>query len=112
MTTPQPRTPRPDRTLTEWVDGRTGTVRASGLLTPQGADLLRGTLLNLARQGHRTLLLDLADVEAPAGTGVPIVRDLRASIAACGGRLQLVRAPDWARVCSPRSGAAGLLPRA
>jgi anti-anti-sigma regulatory factor len=84
-------------TLTEWVNGRTGTVRASGVLTAQGADLLRGTLENLARQGHRTVVLDLADVRVADGTGTPVMRDLQAGVAACGGRLRLVRAPAWAR---------------
>lgn len=84
-------------TLTEWVNARTGTVRASGLLTAQGADLLRGTLENLARQGHRTVLLDLADVRVADGIGPPVMRDLQVRVAACGGRLRLLRAPDWAR---------------
>ncbi len=87
------------QTLTEWVNGRTGTVGASGHLTAQGADLLRGTLESLTRQGHRTVLLDLADVEVPDGAGTPLMRDLQAGVAACGGRLQVVRPPGRARAC-------------
>ena len=97
MTTSHPSAADRSSTLTEWVNGRTGTVRASGLLTAQGADLLRGTLENLTRQGHRTVLLDLAEVRMAEGNGTPVMRDLHACVAACGGRLRLVRAPDWAQ---------------
>jgi anti-anti-sigma regulatory factor len=81
--------------LTETVNGRTGTVHASGRLTAQGADLLRGTLEHLARQGHATVLLDLAEVDEPDGTGASVLRDLRSSVAASGGRLRVVRPPGW-----------------
>jgi anti-anti-sigma regulatory factor len=81
--------------LIEIVNGRTGTVRAKGRLTEQGADLLRGTLEQLARQGHTTVLLDLAEVDEPDGTGASVLRDLRSSVAASGGRLRGVRAPGW-----------------
>src|SRR5687767_12383864 len=97
MTKPHPSAADRSSTLTEWVNGRTGTVRASGLLTAQGADLLRRTLENLTRPGHRTVHLDLADVRVVDGTGTPVMRDLQAGVAACGGRLRLVRAPDWAQ---------------
>jgi anti-anti-sigma regulatory factor len=89
--------PRLQADLTEVVNGRTGTVRASGRLTTQGVDLLRGTLEHLAQQGHRTVLLDLADVEAPDGTGASVLRDLRSSVASSGGRLRVLRPPGWAR---------------
>jgi len=97
MHIPRPSAADPSETLTEWVNGRTGTVRASGLLTAQGADLLRGTLESLTRQGHRTVLLDLAEVQVPEGKGTPIMRDLRAGVAASGGRLELLHPPNWAR---------------
>ena len=77
--------------LTEIINGRTGTVRASGRLTEQAADLLRGTLEQLARQGHATVLLDLAEVDEPDGTGASVLRDLRSPVAASGGRLRVVR---------------------
>ena len=83
--------------LTEIVNARTGTVQARGRLTPQGADLLRGTLEHLARQGHSTVLLDLGDVEAPDGTGASVLHDLRSSVASSGGRLRVLRPPGWAR---------------
>lgn len=86
-----------DACLTETVNGRTGTVHASGRLTAQGVDLLRGTLELLARQGHRTVLLDLAEVDAPDGTGASMLHELRSSVAASGGRLRVLRPPGWAR---------------
>jgi anti-anti-sigma regulatory factor len=67
--------------LTEVVDGRTGSVRVSGHLTAQGADLIRGTVASLHRQGHADVLLDLADLQGADDAGV---RVLRSTIAAGG----------------------------
>jgi anti-anti-sigma regulatory factor len=94
---PLPRQADHRAVLTETVNGRTGTVRARGRLTAQGADLLRGTLEQLTRQGHTTVLLDLAEVDEPDGTGASVLRDLRSSVAASGGRLRVVHAPGWVR---------------
>ena len=77
-------------TLTEVVDARIGRIRASGHLTAQGADLLRGTAEELHRRGHERVLLDLRDVQAADDAGLHVLRDAARSLAARGGRL-LVR---------------------
>jgi anti-anti-sigma regulatory factor len=83
------------RTLTEVVDSRLGTVRASGHLTAQGADLLRGTVEQLHRSGHTRVLLDLRDVQAADDAGLHVLHDAARALAATGGLL-LVRAPGGA----------------
>jgi len=90
--------PRPDaaRSLTEVVDARVGTVRASGHLTVQGADLLRGTVSQLHRNGHARVLLDLQDVQAADDAGLLVLRDLGLELAAEGGQLLVHHAPDGA----------------
>jgi anti-anti-sigma regulatory factor len=80
-------------TLTEVVDARIGTVRASGYLTVQGADLLRGTVEHLHRSGHARVLLDLRDVQAADDAGLHVLRDTARALAADGGELMVRTAP-------------------
>ncbi len=93
MTRTRASRPAADRTLTEVVDGRSGRVRVSGHLTRQGADLLRGTVEGLRRQGHSTVVLDLADVQAADGVGLHVLSSLGTSMADAGGRLLVRNAP-------------------
>jgi anti-anti-sigma regulatory factor len=79
--------------LSEVVDGRTGQVRASGHLTSQGADLLRGTVEGLLRLGHSTVVLDLTGVQAADDVGLHVLSTLRTSMAAAGDRLLVRNAP-------------------
>ncbi|SDY67652.1 STAS domain-containing protein [Modestobacter sp. DSM 44400] len=79
--------------LSEVIDGRTGKVRVSGHLTPQGADLLRGTVEGLRRLGHSTVVLDLADVQAADDVGLHVLQNLRSRMAAAGDELLLRNAP-------------------
>ena len=79
--------------MTEVVDGRSGQVTVSGHLTPQGADLLRGTIEGLRRQGHSIVVLDLADVQAADDVGLHVLSSLRSSMADSGDRLLVRNAP-------------------
>lgn len=88
---PQPRTT--SSFLTEVVDARRGAVRASGHLTVQGADLLRGTVEHLHRRGHSTVVLDLKAVAAADRAGLSMLDDLAASLADAGGELLVLDAP-------------------
>jgi anti-anti-sigma regulatory factor len=81
-------------TLTEVVDARVGTVRASGHLTAQGADLLRGTVEQLHRSGHARVLLDLRGVHLADDAGLHVLRDAARALAADGGELMVRTAPD------------------
>ena len=85
--TPSQASTAAERTLTEVVNGRTGRVWASGHLTSQGADLLRGTVEGLRRQGHSTVVVDLADVRTADDVGLHVLSDLCASMADRGDRL-------------------------
>lgn len=79
--------------LTEHVDLRLGRIRATGELTRTGADLLRGTVETLERQGHRRITLDLTGVRAADDEGLSQVEELRLDLAARSRRLT-VHAPD------------------
>ena len=94
--TPSQASTAAERTLTEVVNGRTGRVWASGHLTSQGADLLRGTVEGLRRQGHSTVVVDLADVRTADDVGLHVLSDLCASMADRGDRLLVRNAPSAA----------------
>ena len=79
--------------LSEVVDPSRGSVRVSGHLTVQGADLLRGTVECLRRRGHDRVLLDLGDVHDADWAGLRDLRDLTQSVAEDGGELLLVGGP-------------------
>ncbi|WP_369255153.1 STAS domain-containing protein [Geodermatophilus amargosae] len=81
------------RATTEVVVSRRGSVRVSGHLTVQGADLLRGTVESLRRSGHARVLLDLADVRGADLAGLRVLRDLERTMAAGGGELRLLAPP-------------------
>jgi anti-anti-sigma factor len=78
------------RATTEVVVSRRGSVRVSGHLTVQGADLLRGTVESLRRGGRARVVLDLAGVRAVDVAGLQVLRDLERTVAADGGELRLM----------------------
>jgi anti-anti-sigma regulatory factor len=84
------------KSLTETVNVRTGHIRASGHLTPQGADLLSGTADHLRGNGHSRVTLDLRDVRAVDDAGLDILRDLRRAFEATGDKLLIRYAPEVA----------------
>ena len=71
--------PAPTAVLTEVVDARAGVVRASGVLTSSGADLLCGTVETLSRLGHRRITLDLSDIRDVHDAGLARIEELRAA---------------------------------
>jgi anti-anti-sigma regulatory factor len=86
---------RPDgaTAMTEVVNPSTGSVRVSGHLTVQGADLLRGTVECLHRSGHDCVILDLQDVQTADEAGLYLLRTLRQELAADGGELLMRHLP-------------------
>ena len=80
--------------LSETVDRRTGSIRASGHLTELGADLLRGTAVSLHGSGHLRVVLDLRDVRGADDAGLEVLRGLGEDLAARGGELVVRRAPE------------------
>lgn len=80
--------------LSETVDRRTGSIRASGHLTELGADLLRGTAESLHGSGHLRVVLDLRDVRAADDAGLEVLRGLGEDLAARGGELVVRRGPE------------------
>ena len=75
--------------LSETVDRRVGVIRASGHLSAQGADLLRGTARALREGGHRRVVVDLAGVQAADDDGLAVLHRLRTRFAEDGGELVL-----------------------
>ncbi|SOE00257.1 STAS domain-containing protein [Blastococcus haudaquaticus] len=80
--------------LSETVDRRTGSIRASGRLTVLGADLLRGTAESLHGSGHHRIVLDLRDVRDADDAGLEVIRGLGEDLAARGGELVVHGAPE------------------
>jgi anti-anti-sigma regulatory factor len=85
--------PARDTGFSEVVDRRTGAIRADGHLTEQGADLLRGAVLVLHRQGHDRVTLDLEGVLAVDDAGLRALRSLQDAVAADGRELVVVHPP-------------------
>lgn len=85
--------PRAEAGFTELVDQQRGSVRASGHLSAQAADLLRGTVLALRGGGHPRVVVDLADVDGADEAGLAVLESVRTAVAADGGRLLLLGAP-------------------
>lgn len=83
--------------LSEEIDSDRGSVRVRGHLTVQGADLLRGTVESLRRNGHDRVLLDLGDVHDVDSAGLHDLRDLERSMAEEGDELLVVAAPTIPR---------------
>ena len=79
--------------LTEVVDGRTGSVRVTGHLTAQGADLITGTVASLHRLGHADVLVDLAGLQGADDAGVRVLRSAIAADGADGGGGIVLRDP-------------------
>jgi anti-anti-sigma regulatory factor len=79
--------------MSEVVDPRRGSVRVSGDLTVQGADLLRGTVESLRRSGHDVVLLDLGGVRTADSAGLRELHALERAVAADGGELLVLAAP-------------------
>lgn len=82
--------PSPPVDFTEVVDPRRGSVLARGHLTVQAADLLRGTVLVLRREGHRCVVIDLGEVDGADEAGLGALETLRTAVADDGGRLLLL----------------------
>lgn len=87
----------PSSALSETVDMRRGHIHASGHLTRQGADLLRGTADTLRISGHSHVVLDLRDVRGADAAGLAILHHLRRQFAAAGDSLLIRNAPEGER---------------
>ena len=90
-------TPADDaRSLSETVNRATGSIRASGHLTRQGADLLSGTADSLRGNGHTRVVLDLREVRAADAAGLDLLRQLRTAFADAGDELLIRHSPALA----------------
>jgi anti-anti-sigma regulatory factor len=76
--------------FTEAVDWASASIAASGALTVQGADLIRGTAEALCRCGHPSITVDLHDVVLADTEALDLLRDLSADLQTRHGRLILI----------------------
>ena len=66
----------------EAVDWSSGTIRAEGRLTVQGADLICGVAEQLHRSGHARVTVDLHDIRAVDDAAIALLRTLAAGLRA------------------------------
>jgi hypothetical protein len=85
----------PSAMMTEFVDPHAGVVRASGVLTRSGADLLCGTVESLERLGHRSVVVDLSGLLGVEDEGLAHFEELCVTTARQRGLALVVRRPSW-----------------
>lgn len=68
-------------------------MQASGHLTAQAADLLRGTVMALRSGGHPTVVVDLAGVAGADEAALRTLETLRTAVAADGGSVLVLGSP-------------------
>ncbi|SNT03230.1 STAS domain-containing protein [Geodermatophilus pulveris] len=73
-----------------------GVLAASGYLTCQGADLVRGTAASLRSGGCTRVVVDLRGVRAADAAGLAVLQQLRRELAADGCELVVRGAPTRA----------------
>jgi anti-anti-sigma regulatory factor len=78
---------RPAPAFTEAIDWAHASIRASGRLTVQGADLIRGAAEVLRRSGHRRITVDLHEVALVDTDALGLLRVLADDLAAQHGWL-------------------------
>jgi len=80
-------------TYLETVDEANSVIRVRGRVDELGVDLLRGTILELSRRGHRDITVSvqhLGDVDAYAGA---VLAEVAAAVEQTGGSLTVQWSP-------------------
>ena len=78
-------------TYLETVDEASSTIRVRGRVDRLGADLLRGTVEELSRRGHRDITVTVEDPEGVDGSAQEVLLELAADLAGRDGRLTVQR---------------------
>jgi hypothetical protein len=81
--------------FTARIDHARAIIRARGRLDRVGADLLRGTVEALQREGHRSITLELADLTGPQPEADAVLSGMVRELSAVGARVVVRRKPSW-----------------
>lgn len=86
--------PVADSFFSEAIDRRTRSIRARGRLDSRALGMLHGTVEALHRSGWGRIVLDLGQVQAVDDAGLQALHALEMRIAADGGHVALLNAPE------------------
>lgn len=76
--------------LSQTIDGRTGRIRARGVLDRDTAERIISTVVALVGAGHERISLDLRQMDATESTALRELHDLQEGLRARGRRLTVV----------------------
>jgi hypothetical protein len=88
-TAPPDRGPTSDWTYRETIDEATASIRVHGRVDRLGADLLRGTIENLERRGHRDITVTIDDTARVDPVARAVLTAVAGHLAGRRGRLTI-----------------------
>jgi hypothetical protein len=80
-------------TYLETVDEASSTIRVRGRVGRLGADLLRGTVEELSRRGHRDITVTVEDAQEVDSSARGVLLEMATVLAARDGRLTVQWSP-------------------
>ena len=92
-TAPSDPSPLGDWTYSETIDEESSAISVHGRVDRLGVDLLRGTIEELERRGHRDITVTLDDDATIDQGSRAVLAQIAGQLAACHGRLRLTRMP-------------------
>jgi hypothetical protein len=88
-TAPSDTNPLGDWTYSETIDEESSVIRVHGRVDRLGVDLLRGTIEDLQRRGHRDITVTLDDQAAVDPGSQEVLTQIAGHLADCQGRLRV-----------------------
>jgi hypothetical protein len=82
-----------DWTYSETIDEESAAIRVHGRVDRLGVDLLRGTIEDLERRGHRDITVTLDDQTTIDLGARAVLAQIAGHLAGCHGRLRVTRMP-------------------
>jgi hypothetical protein len=89
-TSPNPDTrPESDWTYRETIDEELSAIRVQGRVGSLGVDLLRGTVEELSRRGHRHITITMDHPDDVDACARAVLTEVEEQLARCDGRLTI-----------------------